>query len=79
MGMVFQAYNLFPHLDVLDNVTLAPRLVHGVGAEEARSAAMAMLERVGPAPTRRRRAPTTSPAGSSSGWRSRGRWWPTRG
>ncbi len=47
MGMVFQAYNLFPHLDVMGNVTLALRLVHGVGAEEARSRGLAMLERVG--------------------------------
>ena len=46
MGMVFQAYNLFPHLDVMGNVTLALRLVHGVSAEEARSRGMAMLERV---------------------------------
>ncbi|WP_372495112.1 amino acid ABC transporter ATP-binding protein [Nocardioides pinisoli] len=47
MGMVFQAYNLFPHLDVMGNVTLALRLVHGVGAEEARSRGAAMLDRVG--------------------------------
>ena len=47
MGLVFQAYNLFPHLDVMGNVTLALRLVHGVGAEEARTRGMAMLERVG--------------------------------
>jgi polar amino acid transport system ATP-binding protein len=47
MGMVFQAYNLFPHLDVMGNVTLALRLVHGVDAEEARSRGLAMLERVG--------------------------------
>ena len=47
MGMVFQAYNLFPHLDVIGNVTMALRLVHGVGADEARSRGMAMLERVG--------------------------------
>jgi polar amino acid transport system ATP-binding protein len=47
MGMVFQAYNLFPHLDVIGNVTLALRLVHDVPAEEARSRGLAMLERVG--------------------------------
>ncbi|MDR7253900.1 polar amino acid transport system ATP-binding protein [Nocardioides sp. BE266] len=47
MGMVFQAYNLFPHLDVIGNVTLALRLVHGVDAEEARTRGLAMLDRVG--------------------------------
>jgi polar amino acid transport system ATP-binding protein len=47
MGMVFQAYNLFPHLDVMGNVTLALRLVHGVDADEATTRGLAMLERVG--------------------------------
>ena len=47
MGLVFQAYNLFPHLDVIGNVTLALRLVHGVGSDEARSRGLAMLDRVG--------------------------------
>ncbi|HEV2798207.1 MAG TPA: amino acid ABC transporter ATP-binding protein [Nocardioides sp.] len=47
MGLVFQAYNLFPHLDVIGNVTLALRLVHHVPADEARSRGLAMLERVG--------------------------------
>jgi len=47
MGMVFQAYNLFPHLTVLDNVTLAPRLVHRRGRAEAEAAAVEMLGRVG--------------------------------
>jgi polar amino acid transport system ATP-binding protein len=47
MGIVFQAYNLFPHLSVLDNVTLAPIRVHRVGRAEAQARAMAMLERVG--------------------------------
>ena len=36
MGMVFQAYNLFPHLTVLDNCTLAPRRVHGASAVRGR-------------------------------------------
>ncbi|MCW2495590.1 amino acid ABC transporter ATP-binding protein [Jatrophihabitans sp.] len=47
VGIVFQSFNLFPHLRVLDNVTLAPRRVHGVAREQAESEAMAMLERVG--------------------------------
>lgn len=47
IGMVFQSYNLFPHLRVLDNVALAPRLVHGASRAEARDRALAMLERVG--------------------------------
>jgi polar amino acid transport system ATP-binding protein len=47
VGIVFQAFNLFPHLRVLDNVTLAPRRVHGVSREQAEADALAMLERVG--------------------------------
>jgi polar amino acid transport system ATP-binding protein len=47
MGVVFQAFNLFPHLSVLDNVTLAPRAVHGRAREEAETAALALLRRVG--------------------------------
>jgi len=47
LAMVFQQYNLFPHLRVLDNVTLAPRVVHKVPRAEAEAAALAMLERVG--------------------------------
>ncbi|MEW1952693.1 amino acid ABC transporter ATP-binding protein [Terrabacter sp. NPDC080008] len=46
-GIVFQSYNLFPHLTVLDNVTLAPRRVHRVPRAEAERRAMGMLERVG--------------------------------
>lgn len=38
IGMVFQSYNLFPHLRVLDNVTLAPRLVHRTPRAQAESA-----------------------------------------
>jgi polar amino acid transport system ATP-binding protein len=47
MGVVFQAYNLFPHLTVLQNITLAPLRVHKVGRVEAEERAGAMLERVG--------------------------------
>jgi polar amino acid transport system ATP-binding protein len=46
-GVVFQAFNLFPHLSVLDNVTLAPRVVHGVSREEAEDRAHSLLKRVG--------------------------------
>jgi polar amino acid transport system ATP-binding protein len=46
-GVVFQAFNLFPHLTVLDNVTLAPRVVRGMRREEAEERAEALLRRVG--------------------------------
>jgi polar amino acid transport system ATP-binding protein len=47
VGIVFQAFNLFLHLRVLDNITLAPRKVHGRSAAAAEERAMALLERVG--------------------------------
>ena len=47
IGVVFQAYNLFPHMTVLDNVTLAPRLVGKVAKAEAEERAMTLLRRVG--------------------------------
>ena len=47
VGIVFQAFNLFPHLTVLDNITLAPIRVHKVARSEARQRGMAILERVG--------------------------------
>jgi polar amino acid transport system ATP-binding protein len=47
LGVVFQAYNLFPHLSVLDNVTLAPTVVHGRSRDDARAEARALLERIG--------------------------------
>ena len=47
MGMVFQHFNLFAHLTVLDNLTLAPRMIRGVTKEEAEERAMELLKRVG--------------------------------
>src|ERR671937_1402095 len=47
IGIVFQAYNLFPHMSVLRNVTLAPRLALGMSATQASGEAMALLERFG--------------------------------
>lgn len=45
-GMVFQSFNLFPHLSVLDNITLAPRNVRNQPRAEAEATAMELLERV---------------------------------
>ncbi len=47
VGIVFQSYNLFPHMTVLDNITLAPRKVSRVPADQARQEALALLERFG--------------------------------
>jgi polar amino acid transport system ATP-binding protein len=47
MGIVFQAYNLFPHLTVLDNLTLAPRKAHGVDRATAEAKAMELLTAFG--------------------------------
>ena len=46
VGMVFQQFNLFPHLTVLENLTLAPMRVRGMAAAEAREIALHFLERV---------------------------------
>ncbi len=47
IGMVFQHFNLFPHMTVLKNMTYAPMVVHQISAEEAEKQAIALLERVG--------------------------------
>ncbi|CAI8802141.1 putative ABC transporter ATP-binding subunit YhdZ [Pseudomonas sp. IT-P253] len=47
IGFVFQQFNLFPHLTVLENCTLAPRRLRKLGAKEADDLAMSLLERVG--------------------------------
>ena len=46
-GVVFQNHNLFPHLSVLDNVTLAARNVHKISRREAEERGMRLLERIG--------------------------------
>jgi polar amino acid transport system ATP-binding protein len=47
IGFVFQQFNLYPHLSVLRNITLAPTRVRGLAPTEAEQRAMALLERVG--------------------------------
>jgi polar amino acid transport system ATP-binding protein len=47
MGIVFQAFNRFPHMTVLDNITLAPTRVHGTPKAQAEQLAMSLLRRVG--------------------------------
>ena len=47
MGMVFQHFNLFPHMTILENMTLAPMKVKGVSKEDAEKKALELLDRVG--------------------------------
>ena len=47
VGMVFQSFNLFAHKSILDNVTLGPRKVRGMGKEESEELAMSLLRKVG--------------------------------
>ncbi len=47
VGFVFQQFNLYPHMTVLDNITLAPKKVRKMGAKEAEDMAMALLAKVG--------------------------------
>ena len=47
MGMVFQSFNLFPHMSVLDNVTIGPRKVRRIDRKEAEKKALELLGRVG--------------------------------
>ena len=46
MGMVFQHFNLFPHLSIIDNMTLAPRKLLGMSREDAEKEALGLLEKV---------------------------------
>ncbi|TML95947.1 MAG: amino acid ABC transporter ATP-binding protein [Actinobacteria bacterium] len=47
IGIVFQAFNLFPHMTVMQNITLAPRKARGLSKDEADSAARDLLQRIG--------------------------------
>jgi polar amino acid transport system ATP-binding protein len=47
VGMVFQSFNLFPHLNALRNITIGPRIVKKLSREEAEAAGLKLLERVG--------------------------------
>jgi polar amino acid transport system ATP-binding protein len=47
IGVVFQSYNLFPHMRVIDNLTLAPRRVHGQSRAVAQATAQTVLDRLG--------------------------------
>ena len=73
VGMVFQSFNLFPHLTVLDNITLAPRKVHKVSRAVAEAAGWSCSSASG-SRTRPSSTPTDCPAASSSGSRSCARW-----
>ena len=73
-GMVFQSFNLFPHLTVLDNITLAPRQVRKVPKAEAEATAMELLERV-KIPEQARKYPGPALRGAAATrWRSPGPW-----
>lgn len=47
IGMVFQQFNLFPHMDIMKNLTIGPVKLQGISQEEAEKEAMRLLERVG--------------------------------
>jgi polar amino acid transport system ATP-binding protein len=78
IGMVFQHFNLFPHMSAIENIMLAPVKVKGMGRDDARELGMELLNKVGlaHAPTRPR---GNCLVARSSGWRSPARWRPSRG
>jgi ABC-type polar amino acid transport system ATPase subunit len=73
IGMVFQQFNLFPHLTVLDNITLAPMRVNRLARVEAEKRARRLLTRVG-IPDKAGAYPQQLSAGNSSAWPSPADW-----
>ena len=73
VGMVFQQFNLFPHLTALQNITLAQRVVRKRDTAAAEKNAHELLERVG-IPEKADSTPGSFPAGSSSVWPSPAPW-----
>ena len=71
MGMVFQQFNLFPHMTILKNLTVSPMMLKKIPQKEAEAKAIQLLERVGLADRAGDYRPS-SPAGRSSGWPSSG-------
>ena len=76
--MVFQRFNLFPHMTALENIIEAPMQVKGVHKAEAKERGDALLERVGLGDKLRQPTRRSCPAASSSGSRSPGPWRWTR-
>ena len=72
--MVFQSFNLFAHKTILENVTLGPIKVRKRQQGRGREAGAELLDRVGVGAPGRRSTPPSSPAASSSAWRSPARW-----
>jgi polar amino acid transport system ATP-binding protein len=77
VGIVFQSYNLFPHMTVLQNVTLAPRKALGISRDKAQAHARALLRQIG-LEDKADEFPTGFRAVSSSASRSCGRSRPGR-
>ena len=74
IGMVFQHFNLFPHMTALENVTCAPIRVKRTPREQAPPACAASCSSASGSRTSSTATPRSSPAASSSAWRSRARW-----
>ena len=74
IGMVFQHFNLFPHMTALENIIEAPIAGQEASASRGGRDRPASCSTRSGWPTRRRPTRRSCPAASSSGWRSRGRW-----